>query len=192
MITELAKRQSSADRGIVAGDILAQDLGSSGRWIGYFGTFGHSTADLRSRIAVYGSSSGFYKQAPLIPERPSSMDKLFEDIIDFQTLPIDWNGHGSEAPNEIAVTLARNVLAELNSVGLAPERIAPSAEGGVAVCFRRGNRFASIECLNSGDTIGLISDGAGNPRAWDVGSDSRSITDAVKLIREHIHSRPAR
>ena len=122
-------------------------------------------------------------------ELPHWKNRIFEQIEDFRSLPLDWNGQGSEPPNEVAATLARNALTASDTVGLIPHRVVPSPDGGVALCFRRGDgRFASLECLNAGDVIALQSDRTGNPRAWEVAPNPEALRKAVELIREYIAS----
>ena len=75
----------------------------------------------------------------------------------------------------------------------------PSAEGGVALCFRNGGNFASLECLNTGEVIALTSDGKGNLNAWEPkgtslypadglmkGDDAHSMKQALLTFREHV------
>jgi HicB-like protein involved in pilus formation len=53
------------------------------------------------------------------------------------------------------------------------------------ISFRRGDRYGDIERDNDGDVVALVSDGQGHIDAWQVGSDSRLVEDAVSKISLH-------
>jgi hypothetical protein len=97
----------------------------------------------------------------------------------------DWNGLGSEPPTSEAISHATSVLAALGVVR--PERVTASAEGGVAMTFRREHRFASIETLNSGEIIVLESDGNGNPHAREIDASDQSLQRIAQELREYLN-----
>jgi hypothetical protein len=110
---------------------------------------------------------------------------VVRDLLDLESISRDWNGLGSEPPTFDAVAGAVRVLRGLKSAWVRPERVAPSAEGGVGITFRRGRRFASIESLNSGEVVVLISDGTGSPRAWEIDGSGKNIPLTAQTLREH-------
>jgi hypothetical protein len=85
-----------------------------------------------------------------------------------------------------AIAGALRVLLGMKSTWIRPERVAASAEGGVGIIYRRGGRFASIESLNSGEIIVLISDGTGNARAWEIDASRENLTSTTQTLREHL------
>lgn len=107
-------------------------------------------------------------------------------IQELKSLPRDWNGLDSEPPTYTAIARAATVLIALESISLRPERVAASAEGGIGIMFRRGRKFASIEFLNSGETVVLTSDGTGNPRAWEIDTSDKSLGLTAETLREYI------
>jgi hypothetical protein len=98
----------------------------------------------------------------------------------------DWNGLDSDPPSRLAITLAKKLIDQCKAVDLKPTRVSASAEGGVALSFRNSGMFASLECLNSGEIVGLTSDGTGNPHAWEVGKQEQHLSAAVVSIREYL------
>ncbi|MEX0702321.1 MAG: hypothetical protein WD069_09520 [Planctomycetales bacterium] len=68
----------------------------------------------------------------------------------------NWDGYGAPAPNERASSVLRLGLSYLIERNLFPTAVLPTAEGGIAMTFRSGERFASIEFLNDGDIVALM------------------------------------
>ena len=98
---------------------------------------------------------------------------------------------GAEPPSERAVTWAQLVVQHLQSEEFWPTRLVASAEGGVGVCFVAGNKYADIECLNSGAILGVTSNKSDRPTVWQIEPDSRGIARAVSRIRKFIDSSAA-
>jgi hypothetical protein len=95
-------------------------------------------------------------------------------------------------PSDLATAWGRLVLDQLQSDRLLPTRVVASAEGGVALCFVDGAKYADIECLNSGTILGVISDSSTRPLVWEVEQTARGIARASERIREFISPPKAR
>ena len=100
-------------------------------------------------------------------------------------LPDNWNGYGSVAPNRIALYYAAQILDVLAVMGFAPANVVPSADNGVGISFRKGERYALIESYNSGEMAAVLSLSAGLPEAWDV--FPWTVKETLERIYEHIH-----
>lgn len=98
----------------------------------------------------------------------------------------DWDSYGAEAPNGKATYWAGRVILELRDLGLAPDSILPSVEGGVGITFRRNGKYADIECFNTGAILAIKSDGSGQPSAWEIGPGT--IKDTLTTIRAYLNS----
>lgn len=100
----------------------------------------------------------FSRDSRTVARGRDSLAKFLADIESLRGLPHDWNGYGSERPNETAIYNARSVLMALadSELALFPDRVVPSAEGGIAICFVADERYADIECFNSGDAAGVV------------------------------------
>jgi len=128
---------------------------------------------------------------PTLAKFPNSLSNeldllsALKRIHEFKSLPIDWNGLGSEPPTYSASAQAAMVLFALASESLRPERVAPSADGGVGITLRRSGKFASIESLNSGEIVVLTSDGTGNPRAWEIDASDAGFRATAQTLREY-------
>src|ERR1700692_2916952 len=62
--------------------------------------------------------------------------QLIRDQVDEVTnLRQNWDSYNAEPPNRQAQNLAERVLTSLETNSIAPSRLVPSAEGGVAFCF---------------------------------------------------------
>jgi hypothetical protein len=98
----------------------------------------------------------------------------------------------SPGPSPQALGWAQVVLQRLRENELPPTRVVASAQGGVAICFLKGKKYADIECLNTGAILGIISDEHDRPVAWEIGPDPDRISQASVRIRAFIDSSPTR
>jgi hypothetical protein len=96
-----------------------------------------------------------------------------------------WNSYGAEAPNRKAIESAMSFAERAVLDGVQPVRIEPSAEGGVAVAFIRGQRRAIAEFLNCGDWDLFLYDKLGNPA--DSDEFQGSFGEMISMIRDYLH-----
>jgi hypothetical protein len=100
-------------------------------------------------------------------------------------LPENWNSYGAHAPNQVAITSAKQFLGELNSRNLEPSRIVASAANGVSLCFFRPQKYAEIECYNTGESVAIIKDTSSNWRdIWEI----ESIQSSVGRIQDFLET----
>ena len=97
----------------------------------------------------------------------------------------NWDSYGAPAPNRVAIQAAQRVLDALQHAGLKPDRIVPSAEGGVGIVFFRGDRYADFECFNDGGVLIGMSDRTGNPIVREVRPD-QPIGPEIERVRRFI------
>jgi hypothetical protein len=95
---------------------------------------------------------------------------------------------GSDAPSTDSIAFADRVLQYLLRIEFVPSRVVASAEGGVAICFLRCDMYSDIECLNSGEILGVISNRKDRPTVWELERDAGGIARAVTRIREFFNS----
>ena len=86
-----------------------------------------------------------------------------------------------------ALSIANIIIEQLQKDELSPAKIVDSAEGGVAFCFVAGNRYADIECLNSGEILGVTTNRRDRPSVWEIQCNSSEIARATERIRAFIN-----
>ena len=69
-----------------------------------------------------------------------------------------WNSYSAPPPAAIAIENAKTLVAFASALGSPPERVEPSAMGGVEVRFEAGTREVSIEFYNGGTAHALFVD----------------------------------
>ena len=106
----------------------------------------------------------------------------------FATLKEDWDSYGAPAPNQIAIALAHKILEALAEVDSNPPTIDPSAEGGICLSFRFGDRYGDIECLNSGEVLAAISNGGTGTEVWQIGDFEHALRCALDRIQSFVKS----
>jgi hypothetical protein len=92
----------------------------------------------------------------------------------------------AESPGSVAVNFANVVMQQLAKDELVPTKIVASAEGGVAICFVSGEKYADIECFNSGEILGVISNRRDRPRAWEIEQNSNGVALASAKISDFL------
>jgi hypothetical protein len=107
--------------------------------------------------------------------RNNDVMDLMDKIEGMTRLPDDWNGYGSEKPSSFAVGAATIILNKALDIRI-PDRVAPSAQGGVGLFFYSGNRYADIECFNNGEILGTTAIGREKPYIWPIKPNEFSAT----------------
>jgi hypothetical protein len=97
----------------------------------------------------------------------------------------------SDGPNEVAVDYAVAVLNRLQNDSLNPDRLIASTEGGIAICFVRSNKYADIECLNSGVILGVTSNKRDRPTVWEITPGPGDIARACSRLRMFLSGQSA-
>jgi hypothetical protein len=87
-----------------------------------------------------------------------------------------------------AIEHARAILYKLESENIEPIKVTPAAEGGVAICFANREKYSDIECLNSGEILGVISNRRDHPIVWEIEPNADGVARAITRIREFLAS----
>jgi hypothetical protein len=98
----------------------------------------------------------------------------------------NWDSYGSDSPSAVAISSALEIGATFIKLGLTPDVIVPSSEGGVALCFMRNKKYADVEFFNSGSIIAVRHSSQDDPKAWSIGRDNAAIESAVKVISQYL------
>ncbi|MCA1596080.1 MAG: hypothetical protein LC772_06615 [Chloroflexi bacterium] len=107
-------------------------------------------------------------------------------IEDMALLTDGWDSYEAPAPNLIARSLAEETLRLLVEAGFEPDRVAPSAEGGVAFSWRRANGDANVEFFNDGEVLMGIHRKGHEPEVR-VLIDEAGMRRAFSDIREYMN-----
>jgi len=91
---------------------------------------------------------------------------------------------GAEPPSQQALTLAQAFMQQLEKDHFPPTGVVASGEGGAGIYFIDGNKYADLECLNSGAILGVISNRRDRPTAYEVEQDAGGLAHASLRIRE--------
>src|SRR5665213_1605638 len=115
----------------------------------------HRTAGPSQISESMFQNDGNYKVADLI-------DTVKE--MDVDELQVE---RGAESPNTWARKCAEWILLDTPQFTI-PDRVAPSIQGGVAMFFYAADKYADIECFNSGEILGTTATGNGEPEIWTI------------------------
>ena len=102
------------------------------------------------------------------------------------SLHVNWDTYGAEPPSQGAISAADSITKAFITFGLIPDAITPSAEGGVAICFVRNQKYADIECFNSGDILGVRYSPREDPRAWAVLPGAAATDATIQSISQYL------
>ncbi len=101
-----------------------------------------------------------------------------------------WDGYDADVPSTVVIGEARKVLRSLQNQLATPDKVGPSAEGGVAITFRSpGDRRVQIEILNNGERFAHLYDlhGNSNTNDWpeiDIDVNFESLLIPVRAYLE--------
>jgi hypothetical protein len=95
---------------------------------------------------------------------------------------------GAATPTPSTQALASVMLQQLQANRIVPTRIVASAEGGIAICFMNGDKYADVEFLNSGEILGVVSNRRDKPTVWDIHPSSREFMGAALKIFQFLHT----
>ena len=115
-------------------------------------------------------------------------DETAQILNELAHLDLDWDEQGAAPPNDVAVELAKQILAELTVMNFRPLRTAPCVDEGISFSFiLKGKKLAVIECYNSGEIFSVISEGKGSPQIWEVDDeDKQSIRSTLENLRAFV------
>ena len=62
----------------------------------------------------------------------------------------------------------------------------PSAEGGLAISFREGEKYSDIEFLNSGEILAVIHDKGEEPLVWEISDNQDDIEQTLDRMSSYL------
>ena len=112
-------------------------------------------------------------------------NKLHDRLVGMVSMKHDWDSYGAEAPSNNTIGQAKKVLVSLYSKAILPSTIAPSAEGGVTLFFRMGDKCAYIEYGNDGEHILAKYSSHSDPEVTEL-TDISDPTQAIETIKTYL------
>ncbi len=127
-----------------------------------------------------------------LPRLRSKLPTWFQDgnqaLAEFATLPHGWDGDGAEPPNRVVQEWSRVILEILLELNFPPTRVSPSVENGIGISFIKGEKYADMECFNTGEILAVTSYGQDYPPVWEVDCDREALKSALERIQQFLHS----
>jgi hypothetical protein len=106
---------------------------------------------------------------------------LVRDLESLSALATGWDSYSAAAPSKIAIQNGVDLVVAADKASLLPERVEPSAMGGVGVTFRSGENEVIVEFYNNGTAHALFT----NERTEEMRTGPvRPGTDWTGLIAE--------
>jgi len=110
------------------------------------------------------------------------------ELDSYTSLPMSWNGYSAPVPSIVAIRNAKALVIESNRTSVPPQRVEPSAMGGVGITFAADPREVVVEFYNDGTAHALFSDDAtGEMHTKSVSLDPSGYEEQVKDIRKYLH-----
>lgn len=108
----------------------------------------------------------------------------FKRLVELAQLQDNWDSYGAEAPEEAAIGRMRRIINRIQRYNLVPSSIDASAEGGVCVSFRHGEKYADIECFNNGEVLAVTSLNEGDAEVWEIADLDLDLERALEKLCE--------
>jgi len=121
-------------------------------------------------------------------DNPTSLSDCLDALDALKDLKDGWNSYSAPAPNPVAIENAKALVKETERLGTTPERVEPSAMGGVGVTFASGHREIVIEFYNRGTAHALFSDDAtGDMQTQAVSTDRDGYRRVIGEVRKYLY-----
>lgn len=125
------------------------------------------------------STSQFRETERIYRELSDTLDACAE-------LGDDWNSYGAEKPSPATIKAAARFLGRLRREFFMPNRIIPSADGGIAVYFNRRDKTSYLEYRNSGEVILAMYDKHSDPEVLELTKSDGDESTAFNSIRGYL------
>jgi hypothetical protein len=154
---------------------------TANEWIGNFYRTEEDSGDFGTRYEVFLplDLAGVFL--------PNVLPDLIKRLNEIFTLPDNWDGRETAAPNYQAYSHAWQLIEILSEMDFAPAKLVPSAEEGIGIFFAKENRYGFVECSNEGEIVVAMSDRQGHRRVWQISDTEDEIKEALETLRGFIN-----
>jgi hypothetical protein len=119
-------------------------------------------------------------------------EEMNERLRSLADLSNGWNSYEAPSPSQDAIRNARGFLALLSIRGLKPDRLEPSAMGGIGISFTSAKREVATELYNNGTAHALFADDStGEMTTRVVTADERGFRELINSLREFLYVKAA-
>lgn len=115
-------------------------------------------------------------------DEPAGLPEKFRQLESLSGLVKGWDGYQAEPPSATALENARSLLEALSGMEVVPERVGPSADGGVALILSTHPPYRAIECFNDGEIVASLSDRAFRHEAWETGLSPSALRATLERL----------
>ena len=110
------------------------------------------------------------------------------ELDSLKNLSEGWDSYSAPAPNTMAVENAKALVKEADKSDTSPERVEPSATGGIGVTFSTAGREVVIEFYNPGTAHALFSDDAtGEMKTLAVSIGRDGYRKVIGEVRKYLY-----
>jgi hypothetical protein len=120
--------------------------------------------------------------------RTKKFDGFYRDLERLAKLEMGWDSYDAEPPNTVSLYWAKQILEILFDMNFCPMKIVPSAENGVGIVFRKGDRYADVECFNTGEIVAVTNTRSTESEAWEIAPSPEALKAALERICVHINA----
>jgi len=106
----------------------------------------------------------------------------------YANLEDNWDSYGADKPSPSAIKATAEFMEKVRAEPFVPDRIIPSAEGGIAIYFTKGPKTAYVEYRNSGGVILAMYDDKNDPLIVELAKNDADEYRALRLIRNYVTS----
>jgi hypothetical protein len=115
---------------------------------------------------------------------------LCASIDQLEKLKDGWDSYSAPAPQSAAIENAKSLVAEAEQLDVEPERIEPSAMGGVGVTFSAAGREVVIEFYNKGTAHALFSeDSTGDMSTRPVQTNQNGYRVIIDEVQKYLYGK---
>jgi len=114
--------------------------------------------------------------------------QLIEQLSEFSKLQTGWNSYTAPSPATAAIENAKSLVTLAKDSNLIPERVEPSAMGGVGATFGEGDREVVVEFFNNGKVHALFADEAtAEMKTRAVAANQDDYRKLIDEVRTHLY-----
>jgi hypothetical protein len=122
-------------------------------------------------------------------ELEQAFSQLRDQITFLRSLSADWDSYGAPAPDMQSIDAADRALRTFREQNEKPTAVLPTTDGGVGICFVRGQFYSHIEFTNEGEVWAVMYGPTGQPESWQLpSSNPDSLIEGWTRISAHLQS----